>query len=149
MLLSAPFAPTGFSLLSTEEARLSLALFGCFAPFGGTTSPSSTSYTFLFFFTSRQGSTPTVVTGRGGGGEIGRNLGLGDLLGRCPFVPPSKEALQSSPRVDVRLLIFLGTTIYASDYEPREWVAECLSNSSSESGSWIIGSTRSSLSSSK
>ena len=51
-------------------------------------------------------------------GEIGRNLGLVDLLGRRLFVPHSKEALQSSPRVNVYFLVLLETGVYAGNYKP-------------------------------
>ena len=138
----------GSSLLSTEEACLSLAFLGCFDPFEGTTSPSSTSCTFLFFFKSGQGSGSTVVIGRGGG-RLAETWDLGIsldnpplfLLVRRPFSPFLGLISISSSSSE------LGSI--QATMSLREWAAECLSKSSSEFGSWIIGSAHSSLSFSK
>ena len=60
-------ASLGSFLLSTEEARLSLAVFYCLGPFCGTASPFSNSYSFLFFFKLGMGSRLSSIVGRGGG----------------------------------------------------------------------------------
>ena len=129
-------APLDSSRLSTEGALLSLAFLGCFAPFGGITSPFSTSCTFLFLFKSRLGSSPTAVIGRGGGGRLRGTWVLGTfleadplfLLASRPFklvlyfksMPPSSSFELASTRATINL---------------GEWAAENLSKSASESES--------------
>ena len=143
-------ALTGSSLLSVKEARLSLAFLGCFAPFRGTTSLSSTSCTFLFFFKSRQGNSSIKVTGRGqGGGRLTGTWDLGTSLDN-----PSLFLIVRRPFSHFLELMFisassseLGSTWAIMSL--GEWAVDYLSNSSSESGSWIIGFALSSLSSSK
>ena len=97
------------------------------------TSPFSTFCTFLFFFKSGQGSSPTKVIGRRGGG--GRLVGTWDLgtslddpslflVERRPFSPFLRLmsiSLSSSELGYTRAIMSLG-----------EWVADCLSNSSLE-----------------
>ena len=126
-------APLDSSQHSTEGALLSLAFLGCFAPFGGITSPSSTSCIFLFLFKSRLGSSPIAVTGRGEGTWVlGTSFEDGPLilLASRPFklvlyfrsIPSSL----SSKLVSIQAIINLG-----------EWIAENLSKSASESESSI------------
>ena len=140
-------APLDSSRLSTERALLSLTFLGRFASFGGITSPSSTSYTFLFLFKSRLGSIPTSVIGRGGGGRLRGTWVLGTslevdplfLLASKPFklvlcfksIPPSSSSELVSTRATINL---------------REWVVENLSKSALEfeSSTGLFGTSRSS-----
>ena len=82
-------------------------------------------------------------------GEIGRYLGLRYLLNDPHFLLPARR--QFSPFLEFISIssssLELGST--QATMSLGEWAAECLSNSSSESGSWIIGSARSFLSFSK
>ena len=105
-------APLDSSWLSTEGALLSLTFLGCFVPFEGITSPSSTSCTFLFLFKSGLESSPTAVTGIGEGGRLKGTWVLGTsleanplfLLASRPFmlvlyfksIPPSSSELVST-----------------------------------------------------
>ena len=105
---------------------------GCFAPFGGITSPSFTSCTFLFLFNLGLRSSPTMVTRRGGGGRLGGTWVLGTsleadplfLLARRPFrlvLCFKSIPLSSSKLVSTRATINL-----------EEWAAENLSKLASE-----------------
>ena len=49
-----------------EACPLSLAIFCCLGSFGGIASPSSVSFSFLFFFKLGIGSKPVIGIGRGG-----------------------------------------------------------------------------------
>ena len=129
-------APLDSSRLSTKGVLLSLAFFGCFASFGGITSPYSTSCTFLFLFKSGLGSSPTTVTGRWEGVRLrgtwvlGKSLKVDSLfmLASRPFrlVLCFKSMLHSSSSelVSTRVTINLGV-----------WAVEKLSKLASESKS--------------
>ena len=125
-------APLDFSRLSMEGALLSLTFLGCFSPFRGITSPSSTSCTFLFLLKSRLGSNHTAVIGKGGRGRLGGAWVLGTSLEADPlFLLTSRPfrlviclksiPLSSSELVSTQETINLG-----------EWAAKNLSKSALE-----------------
>ena len=114
-------APTRSSLLSIVETRLSLTFLGYFAPLRRN---HLALLHFLRFPLLLQVKTTEQSNysyrERRRRGDIGRNLGLKDLLRQPPFVPPSDEALQSSPQVDIHLLVLLGIGVYMGNDEPRK-----------------------------
>ena len=141
-------APREYFLLSTEDPLFSRTVFCCFVPFGRATSPSSNSYTFLFFFKSGWGSKPTKVTRRErGGGRLARTWDLGTSLNNPPLFLAARRPFNP----------FLGLmSIFSSSSELRstwamtslgDWATDCQSNLSSKFRSWIIGFAFSSLSS--
>ena len=88
---------------------MSLAFSGCFAPFGGIISPSSTSCTFLYLFEPRLESSPTTVTGRGGGRRLRGTWVLGTFLEADPLF-----LLASRP---FRLVLCFKSTPPSSSFE--------------------------------
>ena len=134
------------SLLSTEEAcTWPLAVFYCFGSFWGTTSPSlASSFSFLFFLRLGMGSR---LPGGGGGGEEWERAGTP----KCPWtwIPlPCPQGDLSGPSSSVKpsLLLPPQRSIRAT-MRSRVRTPEVLSNSSSTSEMWMIGSPYFSLSS--
>ena len=115
-------------------SRGSLATFCYLVPFWGLTSPSSRSWTDIFFFRSGMAFSPrSVGIGRKGGGRVRGTLDLGTS---CEVVPlflqairflrllfPQFNAIASSSSSKV---LSRRTTIRAG-----KWTLECLSASSS------------------
>ena len=147
-------APLGSSLLSTEVALLSLgslAVFYYLALFWGTTSSSSSFWSFLFFLRLGLESRPRSVVGRGGG--RGRLGGIWDLGTSCDMDPLFLLTIRS-------LRPFLWFKAISSSSSSDElsgrattrigvWTPESLSGSSSASNMGIIRAPWSSFSSSR
>ena len=124
------------SLLSMELALLSLgflAVFGCLAPFWGTTSPSSNPCSFLFFLRFGIGSKPRSVVG--GRGRLRGIWDLGMSFDVNPLFLPAMRSLRPflvfkeiSPSSLELVLTWAITSL-------GEWATEDLSSSPSKSES--------------
>ena len=136
------------SLLSTKVAcPLSWANF-YFLVSQRTTSPYSTSCSFLFFFRLGIGSRP--VTGGGKGGRKERGWDFGVFLKDDPLFLPARRSFK--PFLGLSDISFSSSSelssIFAST-RPRVRTPEILSNSSSGSDMWMARSPYSSISSSR
>ena len=106
------------SLLSTKDSHvLSLVIFCCFRSFGRAISPSSVSFSFLFFLCKFGLGSRSNREGGRGGWKIRGELSLWGLLGWRPLAPPGEEIFQTFPRVQGHIFFLLGDVIHVGNYK--------------------------------
>ena len=125
-------APRESSLLSTEEPLLSLAIFYCFKSFGGTISPSSMSFPFLFFLCKLRSGCKPRGEGKWGRGGLGGSWVFGASLDDDPFLLATKSL---RPLLGFKTISSSSSQLVSTwtTTSLGEWAAESLSNSASES----------------